>query len=100
MFVRGGDGTLAYTHAVAPGCAGDGGGVLGSSIHTRRAYMPSLVICAALCRLRRCGLGGANWWGFFLCVFSGFPSLCLLCSLLGWCRVCSCLFGLRMRVCG
>lgn len=55
MFVRGGDGTLAYTHAVAPGCAGDGGGVLGSSIHTRRAYMPSLVICAALCRYEGVG---------------------------------------------
>lgn len=74
VFVRGGDGALARTCVVALGCAGDGAVVwLGSSTHTRSAYMPSLVICAALCCLRRCGLGGAGGWSFFLCVFSGFP---------------------------
>lgn len=90
VFVRGGDGALARTCVVA----------LGSSTHTRRAYMPSLVICAALCRLRRCGLDGTNELGFFLCVFSEVTSLCLLCFLLEWRNGCSCLFGLRMRVCG
>jgi len=42
-FVRGGDGALARTRVVAPGCAGDSVSALGSSTHTRRAYMPSLV---------------------------------------------------------
>ena len=72
MFVRGGDGALTRTRVVAPG----------SSIHTRRVYMPSLVICRPvfLCHCEVMG-GGAGGWGFFLCVFSGFSSLCLLCFL-------------------
>lgn len=33
VFVWGGDGALARTRVVAPGCAGDGGSALGSSAH-------------------------------------------------------------------
>ena len=56
VFVWGGDGALARTRVVAPGCTGDGAVVwLGSSTHTPGVpTYPPLVICAALCRLRRC----------------------------------------------
>lgn len=76
MFVRGGDGALTRTRVVARGCAGDGAVVwLVSSTHTRRAYMPSLVICAALFScVRLVSLRGYRWRhqrvGFlFVCLF-------------------------------
>lgn len=60
MFVRGGDGTLARTRVVAPGCAGEGCIVL-------RKFHPHPTCPHALtgytCRpvlLRGCEAGGAN----------------------------------------
>lgn len=100
MFVRGGGGALALTRASALGCAGDGVSRTGkfhphpACLHALTGYMRRPV---SLAKVRV--LGGAGEWGFFLCVFSRFP-LHAPCSLLGWYQGCSCLFGLRMRVCG
>lgn len=71
MFVRGGDGALARTRVVAPGCAGDGAVVCwevpstpGVPTHSHWLYVPP---CAAT-KVRV--LGGAGGWGFlFVCLF-------------------------------
>lgn len=68
MFVRGGDGALTRTRVVAPG----------SSIHTRRVYMPSLVICRPVFLCSTCVTArlwaAAQAGGVSFCVsFRGFP---------------------------
>ena len=81
MLVRGGDGALAHTRVVAPGCAGDGVSRAGklhphpACLHALIGYMSPCFLVFNLCHCEVMG-GGAGGWGFFLCVFSGFPSLC------------------------
>lgn len=102
MFVRGGDGALARTRAVAPGFAGDGAVVCwevpstpGVPTHSHWLYVSPCVACegAGFRRRRRVGF-------LFVCLFGVFLFMSLVFSLLGWHQVRSCLFGLRMRVCG
>ena len=95
MFVRGGGGALALTRASALGCAGDGVSRTGkfhphpACLHALTGHMRRPVSLAKVWVRRRRRVG-------FL---FGFSSLCP-CSLLGWCRSCFCLFGLRWWVCG
>ena len=81
MFIRGGDGALARTRVVAPGCAGDGVSRAGkfhphpACLHVLTGYMRHPVSLAKVWVRRRMRVGV-----LFVCLF-GASSLYLLCSL-------------------
>lgn len=77
VFVRGGDGALARTRVVAPGCAGDGVSCAGkfhphpACLHAPAGLYVTLFSCVRLVSLRGYGRRHQRMF-FFSCVFSGF----------------------------